>query len=48
MVTVRQGDMFQAYAEVLVNPVNCVGVMGAGVAREVAHRFPECLPLGII
>lgn len=28
---------------VFANPVNLVGVMGAGIAREVARRWPQCL-----
>ena len=33
-------DAFQAIA----NPVNCVGTMGAGLARQFAKRYPEILP----
>lgn len=35
------GSIFDSEAEVLVNPVNCVGVMGAGLAKEFKKRFPE-------
>lgn len=35
------GDMFSIPADVLVNTVNCVGVMGAGVAATFKHKFPE-------
>lgn len=35
-----QGDIFLAPAEALVNPVNCVGVMGKGLARQFKQRFP--------
>lgn len=35
------GDMFTSGAEALVNPVNCVGVMGAGLALHFKLRFPE-------
>lgn len=34
------GDMFDADAQTLVNTVNCVGVMGKGVALEFKKRFP--------
>lgn len=30
-------------ANVLVNPVNCVGVMGAGLAKQFAKRYPQIL-----
>lgn len=34
MITYRSGDIFfNSYAEAVVCPVNCVGVMGAGMAR---------------
>ena len=34
------GDLFEAKAQTLVNTVNCVGVMGKGVAAEFKRRFP--------
>lgn len=40
-VEVRAGDLFQSRAQTLVNTVNCVGVMGKGVALEFKRRFPE-------
>lgn len=33
------GDIFESKAEVLVNPVNCEGVMGKGLALEFKKRF---------
>lgn len=41
MVKVIMGDMFESRAQTLVNTVNCVGVMGKGVALEFKKRFPE-------
>jgi len=38
---VRVGNLFEAEAQTLVNTVNCVGVMGAGIALEFKVRFPE-------
>lgn len=35
------GDMFASEAQTLVNTVNCVGVMGKGVALEFKKRFPR-------
>lgn len=37
------GDMFQSGAQTLVNTVNCVGVMGKGIAAEFSKRYPEML-----
>lgn len=35
------GSIFDSGCQVLVNPVNCVGVMGAGLAAEFREKFPE-------
>lgn len=35
------GDLFASQAQTLVNTVNCVGVMGKGVALEFKKRFPS-------
>ena len=34
------GDIFDAEVEALVNPVNCVGVAGAGLAKAFKERYP--------
>ena len=34
------GDLFASQAQTLVNPVNCGGVMGKGIASEFKKRFP--------
>ena len=34
------GDLFEGNHDALVNPVNCMGVSGAGLAREFRNRFP--------
>lgn len=36
-----KGNLFNSSAQTLVNTVNCVGVMGKGVALEFRRRFPE-------
>src|SRR5215469_8240715 len=41
MVKVQSGDMFKSKAQTLVNTVNCVGVMGKGIALEFKKRFPD-------
>ena len=35
------GNIFDSNAQTLVNTVNCVGVMGKGVALEFKKRYPE-------
>lgn len=37
----KTGDMFEEATEAIVNTVNCVGVMGKGVALEFKRRWPE-------
>ena len=39
-ITFRHGDIFASGAHALVNPVNCVGVMGAGLAKQFRDRHP--------
>ena len=41
MLEFVQGDIFEAPADIRVNTVNCVGVMGAGVALAFKQRYPE-------
>ena len=37
----KRGDILEADAEALVNTVNCVGVMGRGVALDFKNAFPD-------
>jgi O-acetyl-ADP-ribose deacetylase (regulator of RNase III)/uncharacterized protein YwgA len=41
MVKVLIGNLFDSDAQTLVNTVNCVGIMGKGIALEFKKRFPE-------
>lgn len=41
IVKVTSGNLFEADAQTLVNPVNCVGVMGKGLALQFKKRFPD-------
>jgi len=38
-----RGDIFETGAEALVNPVNTVGVSGAGLAKQFKRRFPSAV-----
>src|ERR1700741_3370805 len=40
MVDFRTGDILRTDAEALVNTVNCVGIMGRGVALQFKKAFP--------
>jgi O-acetyl-ADP-ribose deacetylase (regulator of RNase III) len=41
MIEYRSGDILTSEAEALVNTVNCVGVMGRGIALQFKNAFPE-------
>ncbi|MBS3906796.1 MAG: macro domain-containing protein [Syntrophaceae bacterium] len=41
MVKVLMGDILQSNAQTLVNTVNCVGIMGKGIALEFKEQFPD-------
>ncbi len=42
MITFINGDIFTSNADAFINTVNCVGVMGKGLALEVKKRYPDC------
>ncbi len=41
MPHLKQGNLLEANAEALVNTVNCVGIMGKGIALQFKQRFPD-------
>ncbi len=41
MIQFERGDILQADAEALVNTVNCVGIMGRGIALQFRKEFPD-------
>lgn len=41
MLEYKTGDIFSEDVEALVNSVNCVGVMGRGIALQFKNMFPE-------
>lgn len=41
MIKFVKGDFFDYDADIMVNTVNCVGVMGAGVALSFKNKFPK-------
>ena len=40
VIVIHGGNIFESPAQALVNPVNTVGVMGAGLARQFRDRYP--------
>jgi len=41
MIKVRIGNILESKAKVLVNTVNCVGIMGKGIAKEFKMKYPD-------
>jgi O-acetyl-ADP-ribose deacetylase (regulator of RNase III) len=41
MIEFAAGDILQADVEAIVNTVNCVGVMGRGIALQFKNKFPD-------
>jgi len=41
MIEYKKGNLLEADAEALVNTVNCVGIMGKGIALQFKKAFPE-------
>lgn len=41
MIRILTGNILESSAQTLVNTVNCVGVMGKGIALEFKKKFPE-------
>ncbi|MFC7376923.1 macro domain-containing protein [Brevundimonas sp. GCM10030266] len=40
MIRLAHGDLLQSGAEAIINTVNCVGVMGKGIALQFKQEFP--------
>ena len=47
MIIYEKGDLFKKlnHVEAIINTVNCVGVMGKGIALEFKKRYPENLQM---
>ncbi|MGK7924902.1 MAG: macro domain-containing protein [Spirulina sp.] len=41
MIELKQGNLLEETTEAIVNTVNCVGVMGKGIALQFKQAFPE-------
>lgn len=41
MIITAKGDLLRAQVDALINPVNCVGVMGKGLALQFRKEYPE-------
>lgn len=41
MILWKTGNIFDSECQALVNPINCEGVMGKGLALEFKNRYPD-------
>ena len=41
MIKYVHGNIFESDAQTIVNPINCIGAMGAGLARQFRDRYPD-------
>lgn len=41
MIEFIHGDIFSSKTDVIVNTVNCVGVMGKGLALQFKNKYPH-------
>lgn len=44
-ITIVHGNIFNSKAQTIVNTVNCVGVMGKGIALVFKLRYPNMFEL---
>jgi O-acetyl-ADP-ribose deacetylase (regulator of RNase III) len=43
IIEIENDSVLNSQADLLVNPVNCMGVMGAGLAKAIADKYPIIL-----
>lgn len=41
MISIITGNIFNSRTQVIAHQVNCMGVMGAGIAKQIKTRFPD-------
>lgn len=41
MIEYKTGDILKEHAEAIINKVNCVGVMGRGIALQFKKAYPD-------
>jgi O-acetyl-ADP-ribose deacetylase (regulator of RNase III) len=41
MIKMVQGDILNSTTDMIVHQVNCLGVAGAGLAKQIAERYPD-------
>lgn len=41
MITYRNGDLLKSNCNIICHQVNCQGVMGAGIAKQIRLTYPS-------
>lgn len=41
MIKIVEGDLLQAREHIIAHQVNCMGVMGSGVAKQIRNKYPQ-------
>lgn len=41
MIKIVEGDLLQAKEDIIAHQVNCMGVMGSGVAKQIREKYPK-------
>ena len=41
MINIVEGDLLDAAEDIIVHQVNCYGIMGGGVAKQIREKWPE-------
>lgn len=41
MITYHEGDLLKSRCDIICHQVNCLGVMGAGIAKQIKEQYPE-------
>ena len=42
MITIKEGDLLKIDCDIICHQVNLQGVMGGGIAAQIARKYPEC------
>ena len=41
MIKIFDGDILNASEYILAHQVNCMGIMGSGIAKQIKDKYPE-------
>lgn len=41
MIYIHVGDLLKSHCNVIAHQANCMGIMGAGIAKQIASIYPE-------